>query len=109
MFTLKNPYVLIPCSGIGVYNAEVENYLLQFLLVEKSNKLTTALIHQISMPPETMEFDRASLLRRGQLNSADSSDSINSGVGGDTTSSVDGGLHQPQIRGRAASFDVYKI
>ena len=92
-----------------MYNAEVENYLLQFLLVEKSNKPTTALIHQISMPPKTMEFDRAGSLRRGQLNSADSSDSIDSGVGGDTTSSVDGGPHQPQIRGRAATFDVYKI
>jgi hypothetical protein len=46
-------------GGIGVYNAEVENYLLQFLLVEKSDKPTTTPIHQISMPPETMEFDRA--------------------------------------------------
>jgi hypothetical protein len=96
-------------GGIGVYNAEVENYLLQFLLVEKSDKPTTALIHQISMPPVTMEFDRAGSLRRGQLNSADSSDSIDSGVGGDTASVVDGGPHQPQIRGRAATFDVYKI
>lgn len=92
-----------------MYNAEVENYLLQFLLIEKSDKPTTALIHQISMPPETMEFDRAGSLRRGQLNSADSSDSIDSGVGGDTTPVAEGGVHQPQIRGRAATFDVYKI
>lgn len=106
---IYNVYVGPNPGGIGVYNAEVENYLLQFLLVEKSDKPTTALIHQISMPPETMEFDRVGSLRRGQLNSADSSDSIDSGVGGDTTSSVDGGTHQPQIRGRAATFDVYKI
>ena len=59
------------------------------------------------MPPETMEFDRVGSLRRGQLNSADSSDSIDSGVGGDATSTD--GVHQPQIRGRAATFDVYKI
>jgi hypothetical protein len=66
-------------SGIGVYNAEVENYLLQFLLVERSDKLTTTLFHQISMPPgETKEFNRADSLRRGQLNSADSLDSIDS-------------------------------
>ena len=96
-------------GGIGVYNAEVENYLLQFLLVEKQDKPTSALIHQISMPPETMEFDRAGTLRRGQLNSAGSSDSVDSGVGGDAASSVDGSSHQPQIRGRAATFDVYKI
>ena len=99
-------------GGIGVYNADVENYLLQFLLVEKHDRPTSDLIHQLSMPPETMEFDRVGSLRRGQLNSADSSDSIDSGVGQDTatTSSMDGAAtHQPQIRGRAATFDVYKI
>ena len=95
-------------GGIGVYNADVENYLLQFLLVEKRDKPTSALIHEISMPPETMEFDRVGSLRRGQLNSADSSDSIDSGVGVDATTSTDA-THQPQIRGRAATFDVYKI
>ena len=95
-------------GGIGVYNAEVENYLLQFLLIEKSDKPSTALVHQISMPPETMEFDRVGSLQRGQqLYSADSSDSIDSGVGADTTSADR--PHQPQIRGRAATFDVYKI
>ena len=54
-------------GGVGVYNAEVENYLLQFLLVEKGDKLTTSLIHQISMPPVTMEFDQAGSFMRGQL------------------------------------------
>ena len=33
-----------------MYNAEVENYILQFLLIEDRNKPTTALIHQISIP-----------------------------------------------------------
>ena len=105
-------------GGIGVYNADVENYLLQFLLVEQQDRPTSDLIYQLSMPPETMEFDRVGSLRRGQLNSANSSDSIDSGVGPDTmamassssaSTLVDGGPHQPQIRGRAATFDVYKI
>jgi hypothetical protein len=69
-------------GGIGVYNAEVENYLLQFLLVEKNDKPTTTLIHQLPRPWDSIEL--ASL--------------------------VEGGPHdQPQIRGRAATFDVYKI
>lgn len=92
-----------------MYNAEVENYLLQFLLIEKSEKPTSALIHEISMPPETMEFDRMGTLRRGQLNSAGSSDSVDSGVGGDNTFTSTDGIHQPQIRGRAATFDLYKV
>ena len=33
-----------------MYNAEVQNYILQFLLVEERDKPTTALIHQISIP-----------------------------------------------------------
>ena len=74
-------------------------------------KPTSSLVRQISMPPETVEFDSFSSLHKGKLENVKHWDSVNSGVGGDSTSAGHHHHHhhQPQIRGREATIDFYKV
>lgn len=81
-------------GGVGVYNIDVENYLLSILLVaqtDRSQQANGSLVRQVLMPPRTVEFDpelrRASSISGSTpyrlLTEQSTAASVDSGLGGD--------------------------
>ena len=85
-------------AGVGVYNADVENYFYNLVLVSPNNKSSLDLVQHISMPPPMMEFERY-----GSFRAPPSPSPSDNSVECNTDSK---GLHK--LRGRAASF-AFKI
>ena len=93
------PDHVIHPGGVGLYNQEVEQYLYNFIIIEKGESPSSDLISQLSIPPQMIEFEREFLRHDSVRNSKSSNDS----------DSVDGREMEPSIRGRAATADVYQI
>ncbi len=60
-------------GGVGLYNNEVEQYLYNFIVVEKGEAPSSDLISHLSIPPQRIEFERD--WRRDSIRSSRSNDS----------------------------------
>ncbi len=88
---------VVHTGGVGLYNIEVEQYLYNFIVMEKGSAPSSDLISHLSMPPQRVEFERD--WRRDSIRSSRSND-------GD---SVDGGKESDKPRGRAMTMDMLQI
>ncbi|XP_064399586.1 myotubularin-related protein 5-like isoform X3 [Halichondria panicea] len=83
-------------GGVGLYNNEVEQYLYNFIVVEKGEAPSSDLISHLSIPPQRIEFERD--WRRDSIRSSRSNDS----------DSVDG-KDNDKPRGRAMTVDGFQL
>lgn len=89
---------------MGIYNADVENYLYNLVLVSPSTAPSIDLVQHISMPPPTMEFDGEELKRQNSFRGPPSpSPTHDNSPDLDLDFAKNGG-----IRGRAQTY-AYKI
>ena len=64
--SLSSDKVIQNVAGVGVYNANVENYLYDVMLISPTDKPSLDLVQHISMPPPMVEFEEE-LKRQGSF------------------------------------------